>query len=78
MPSVMTLDTLPKIMLQETVDGSRRRERPRKSRKDNVKEWTGQSISSLLRITDDGSQWEATIAEASVEIHPTTPGRHGN
>ena len=30
-----------------------RRGRPRKSWKDNVKKWTGQSMSSLLCITDD-------------------------
>ena len=46
-------DTLPMIILQGTVDGSRRRARPRKSWKDNIKEWTGQSMSSLLRIADD-------------------------
>ena len=37
-------DTLPKIILKGTVD-RRRRGRPRKSRKDNIKEWTGQSMS---------------------------------
>ena len=48
-------DTLPKIILQETVDGSRRRGRLRTSWKGNIKEWTGQSMSSLLRITDERS-----------------------
>ena len=38
-------DTLPKITLQGTVDGSRRRGRPRKSLEGNIKEWTGQSMS---------------------------------
>ena len=46
-------DTLPEIMLQGTVDGWRRRGRPRKSWKDNIKQWTGQSMSSLLCIADD-------------------------
>ena len=46
-------DTLPKIILRRTVDGSRRRARSRKSWKDNIKERTGQSMSSLLRIADD-------------------------
>ena len=44
---------LPKIMLQGTVNGSCRRGRPRLLRKDNVKKWTGQSVSSLLHIADD-------------------------
>ena len=46
-------DTLPKIILRGTVDGSRRRGRPRKSWKDKIKEWIGQSMSSLLHITGD-------------------------
>ena len=45
----------------------------------SFKEWTGQSLSSLLRITDDISQWRTTITdEASVGVPPTTPGCHGN
>ena len=54
-------DTLPKIMLQGTVDGSRRRGRPRKSRKDDIKEWTGQSTSSLLRIAYDRGRWAVIV-----------------
>ena len=34
------------------LDGSRRRERPRKSWKDNANDLTGQSMSSLLHIAD--------------------------
>ena len=61
-------DRLPKIITQLTVDDSRRRERPRKSWKYNVKEWTGQSISSMMRIADDKSRWEAVTADASVAV----------
>ena len=70
-------NTLPNIILQGTVDGRRRRGRPRKSWKDNINEWTGQSLSSLLRIVDDRSRWAPIIAHASVGVPPTTPGRHG-
>ena len=42
-------DTLPKVILQEVKDGIRRRGRPRKSCRNNIKEWTGQSLSSLLQ-----------------------------
>ena len=49
-------NTLPNIILQRRVDGSRRRGIPRKSWKDNIKEWTGQSMSSLLRIAADRGQ----------------------
>ena len=51
--SAVTHDTLSNIIMQGKVDGSRRRGRPRKSRKDNVKKLTGQSMSALLRIADD-------------------------
>ena len=54
------------IILQGAVDCSHRRGRPRKSRKDNVKEWTGQSMSSLLRIADDSGRWAVVAADASV------------
>ena len=48
-----------------TVGGSCRRGRPRKSWKDSIKEWSGQSMSLLQRITDDGSQWAVIAANAS-------------
>ena len=48
--------------------GSRRIRRSRKSWKDNIKEWTGQSISSLLRTADDRSWWAVITAEASVGV----------
>ena len=52
------------------MDGSRRRGRPRKSWKSNIKEWTGQSMSSLLRIADDISRWAAITVDASVGVAP--------
>ena len=49
-----------------TVGDGRRRGRLRKSWRDNIKEWTGLSL-SLLYIADDGNRWWVTIAtEASV------------
>ena len=62
-------DTLPKVILQGTVDGIRRRgRRLRKSWKDNIKEWTRQSMSSLLRVMDDSGRWAVTAAGASVGV----------
>ena len=46
---------------------------PRKSWKDNIKEWMDQLMSSLLRITDDRNRWAAITAEASVGVPTTTP-----
>ena len=49
-----------------SVNGRRRRGRQRKWWKDNIKEWTGLSMSSLLRVADDRRRWAAITAEASV------------
>ena len=48
--------------------------RPCKSSKDNIDKWTGQSLFSLLHITDDISQWATVTAEASVGIDQRRPG----
>ena len=70
--------SLPKAILWGTVDGSRRcRGRPHKSKTDNIKEWTGQSLSSLLYIADDGSLWVTIAANASAGVIQTTLERHG-
>ena len=56
----------PHNMEQQKVVG-RRKKSPYKSWKDNIEEWTGQSLSLVLHITDDRS-WSATVsAEASVK-----------
>ena len=70
-------DMLPKIILQGSMDGRRHRGRPCKSWKDNIKEWAGQSMSSMLRVEEDRRRWVAITAEASVWGNPTTHGRHG-
>ena len=65
-------DTLPKIILQGSMDRRRRRGSPRKSWKDNIKDWTDQSIDVIIAPRCRG--------QASMGIcrgTPTTPGRHG-
>ena len=57
-----------KIILQGTVDGSHRRARPHKSWRDNIKVWTGQSLSSLLHITGDRNHRVTIAVEASVGV----------
>ena len=56
-------DMLPDFMLQVTVDVRCHRGRPCKSYKGNIKEWTGQSMSPLLLITDDRSRGAAIIVK---------------
>ena len=63
-------DMLPKMILRGTVDGSRLRGRPRKSWRDNIKEWTGQSMSPLLRMADDRIRWATITAKASIWLPP--------
>ena len=59
------------------LQGSRRRERPQKY---NTQEWTGQSVSSLLRITDDRNRWANQCSRGICRSWraPTTPGHHGS
>ena len=38
--------------------------RPKSWNDDNIKEWTGQSMSSLLRIVDDSGRWAVIAADA--------------
>ena len=57
--------SLSKTILQGTVDGKRLRGRPRKSWLDNIKEWTNQPTSRLLRLTEDRKRWRTTAVKAS-------------
>ena len=60
------------------VEGGRHlRGRSRKSWMDNIKGWTGQSLSLLLRIADDRSQWTTITAEAPVGVPQRRPGVAG-
>ena len=63
------------VSAKKTVDGSRCRGRLRKSWHDNINEWQGQSLSSLLHITDDRSQWATNVVEASVTVQLKDIGR---
>ena len=60
--------TLPKVILQGTVDGCCRRGRSSKSWRDNIKKWTSPSLSSLLRITDNRSRLVTIIPQVSVGV----------
>ena len=57
----------PNSYYRGTVDGSRRRGKPRKSWGNSIKEWTSRSLSSLLRVADDRSRWATIAAECLLE-----------
>jgi hypothetical protein len=54
-----------KTILQGAVNGSRKRGGQRKAWIDNIKEWTSQSVSTLLRDTDRREQWSTVCDDAS-------------
>ena len=60
-------DTMSRIIIGATVDGSRRSGKLRKSWKD-IKEWTGQSMSSLQRIVDDRGRSPVIAADESAGV----------
>ena len=57
---------LAKTILQGTVKGTRKRGRQRKRWEDNIVEWTGQPLSSCLRIAESREQWRRKVEESSV------------
>ena len=72
---VCRYDTLPKIILQGSVDGKHRRGRPRKSWKDNIKEWPVDVINAprCRGQASMGGRHGGCICRGI----PTTPGRQG-
>ena len=46
--------------------GARRRERQKKRREDNIKEWTGMGFGNSLRTTEDREGWRGIVATSSV------------
>ena len=65
---ILINNIMPKIKLQGSLDGRRRRGGPRKSWKDNIKDWTDQAMSPLLCVAEDRRRWAAVTAEAAVGI----------
>ena len=59
-------NSLSKTILQGTVEGGRRRGRPRKCWTDDVKAWTGLDMNSLLCEVKDRPKWRRTTVSASL------------
>ena len=56
---------LAKTILQGTVQGGRRRGRPRKNWGDNISEWTGLQLRNTLREAEDREGWRKLAAKSS-------------
>ena len=69
-------DSLPKIILQGTLEGGRKRGRQPKCWLDNIKEWTRLDSPTLLRKAEDRSGWRTLSHQASF-TSPLRPQRSG-
>ena len=62
--------SLQKVMLEGQVEGRRGRGRPRRRWIDDLKEWTGMSVTELGRKADDHKGFRAAVWEATSRKHP--------
>ena len=67
-------DSLAKTILQGTVEGGRRRGRPRKSWAEDVKNWTSLQMKDLVTQANNRPQWRRLSASASL-MSPLRPCR---
>ena len=67
-------NTLAKTILQGTLDGGRRRGRPRRTWTDDIKIWTSRSMASLLSEVNDRERWKRTTLSESL-MSPQRPQR---
>ena len=52
---------LEKEIMQGTMPGARKRERPRAAWMDNIKTWTGLSLEESIRMTEDRDKWRKYV-----------------
>ena len=57
---------LVKTILQDTVQGKRRKGRQKKRWEDNIKEWTGMDFASSARAAEDRTRWKRIVAKSAV------------
>ena len=70
-------NTLPKTVLQGTLEGGRRRGRQAKSWMDNIKDWTRMDSPTLIRKAEDRSGWRSLARKKSL-MSPLRPSRSGD
>ena len=52
--------------MQGTVKGGRRKERQRKRREDNIREWTGLEFAKSQRAVENREKWKKLVVKSSV------------
>ena len=52
---------LEKEMMQGTMQGARRRGRPRTAWMDNIKTWKGLPVEESIRMTEDRGKWKKYV-----------------
>ena len=62
-------DGLTKVILQGTVEGSRRRDNPKKSWIDNIPKWTGKSFAETQAMAHNRQEWRE-LTRKSVMTRP--------
>lgn len=70
-------NSLPKTVLQGTLEGGRRRGRQVKSWMDNIKEWTRLDSHTLTRTAEDRSGWRSLVYKSSL-MSPLRPSGQGS
>ena len=69
-------NSLPKTVLQGTLEGGRRRGRQAKCWLDNIKEWTRMDSPTLIRRAEDRAGWRRLMARSAL-MSPLRPARAG-
>ena len=67
-------DCLEKELIQRTTPGSRTRGRPKMTWIDNIKSWTGLSLTELTRKVEDRHQWRKIVVWPTL-VTRTAKGR---
>ena len=63
-----------KIFLQGTVNGTRKRGRPRLKWSDNIHEWRGLNVCDAMRAATDREKWRKIVRDSSAPLRLNATG----
>ena len=58
---VRVRSTLANTILHGTVEGTRKRGRPKRIWMDDIKDWTGRNVEELLRLAENRAVWSRVV-----------------